>query len=342
MPPKKALDWDEQVNSIGLKMTTSVELPSHLKSKNYYRLSGYWFHMRTVVSGRTNIKAKAREVRSDVFRSGHSFDQVLAIYQWDARFRELLFRAIADVEIGLRTQVSYVLAQRDPFAHRHPDSFAARFSKKPSFRSNLNSLVRKRRRRRSDFQQWQKKVENSIEREIKSDDAIAHQIEKYGDVHIWSIVEILEFWQVIVAFDHLHQSDADVVLSFFKSSDRRIFSSQMAAVNSLRNKIAHHSRIWNRNLERAPALPKGQTDNYFDGIPRDNQISHYRVYPVICTLARWLDSIDSRNTWRCDLLRHLEAFPQIEGYSLSSGGFPPGWQKLPIWKDLESSAVSDD
>lgn len=286
------------------------------------------------MTDRTQVKAKAREVRSDEFRPGHTFDQVQAIYEWDAHFREILYRAISEVEVALRTQVSYALAKRDPFAHRHPQFFASSFNKRPTFRNHLNSLRRKGRLRRSDFQQWLNKVQNSIEREVGSDDSIAHQIEKYGDVHIWSLVEILDFWTVITAFNHLHQADADEIVSYFKSQDRKLFSSQLAAVNSLRNKIAHHSRIWNRNLDRAPALPKSGTDEYFDGIPRNNQVSHYRVYPIICTLARWLDTIDADNNWRRDLFSHLQTFPKIEGYSLSSGGFPAHWQTLPIWREL--------
>lgn len=331
--PKKFLSWEDQVSTVNQVIDPSEDLISQLKTKNYYRLSGYWFHMRYLVSDRTKVKAKAREVRTDNFRPGHSFEEVKEIYQWDARLREILFRAIAEIEVALRTQVSYVLGRRHPFAHRCAASFSPNFHKKPTLRRNLMSMIKKGRRRRSEFEQWQSKIDNSIARERGSDDSIAHQIDKYGDVHIWSLVEILEFWQVIIAFDNLHSRDSEEILSFFKAPDRRILSSQLAALNSLRNKIAHHSRIWNRNLDRAPALPTEGTDDYFDGIPRNNQVSHYRIYPLICVLARWMESLEFGDSWKQELFGHLKQFPAIQGYSLSSGGFPEAWESLPLWNN---------
>ena len=65
----------------------------------YYRLSGYWKHLRVVVDGQ----------KQERFVPGASWDQVMSIYDFDNRLKTLLFEAIGAIEIAVRTQLTYHL-----------------------------------------------------------------------------------------------------------------------------------------------------------------------------------------------------------------------------------------
>ncbi len=53
-----------------------------LQRANYYRLSGYWYHFRRLTtSGK----------RADDFHPGTSLDEVVALYDFDARLRTATF-----------------------------------------------------------------------------------------------------------------------------------------------------------------------------------------------------------------------------------------------------------
>ena len=133
-PPKESLEWEEQVEALAQKMRLDSDPTSTLKNRNYYSLSGYWFPMRVLLKERSGPSAKHRELRADKYVPGQNFNHVLEIYTWDARLREILFRAIAEIEVALRTQVAYHLAQHHPLAHRDQRVFNPRFSEKPALK----------------------------------------------------------------------------------------------------------------------------------------------------------------------------------------------------------------
>ena len=318
--------------SVSEKMKIHKDLDLHLRTRNYYRLSGYWFQMRVLESERTSPNAKGRELRSGSFAPGRSFSEVSAIYEWDKQLRRILFSGCEDIEVAFRTQVGYHLGQKHPFAHRMPEEFQESFSKSDNLPTQVRFFVRKGRFRRSEYSEWIIKVDNAIRRERGSDDGIAHQLDKYGDVHIWSLVEILEFQTLIKIYKYMPTRDRQKIARYFGCTNPKELDSQLAAINNLRNKLAHHARIWNRNFSRAPALAKSTTNSYFAGIDRSNESwQKFRLYSLICVIASMLRNLGMEQDWQRSIYGHLEDFLAIPGYHLSSAGFPADWKSLPLW-----------
>ena len=74
-----------------------------LQHANYFRLSEYW---RIFVSADKQFPAST------------SFDNVLAVYNFDRNLRALVFDAIGMIEISLRANFAYCLAiKHGPDAH---------------------------------------------------------------------------------------------------------------------------------------------------------------------------------------------------------------------------------
>lgn len=337
------MSWNQQAVSIAEKMKIQDDLDLHLKAKNYYRLSGYWFQMRILASERTSPKAKGREIRSERFDLGRSFNEVSAIYEWDKKLRQVLFSGCEEIEVAFRTQVGYYLGEKHPLAHREPAEFQEAFSKSEGLPAQLRFFLRKGRFRRSEYEQWLLKVDSAIKRERGSDDGIAHQLDKYGDVHIWSLVEILEFQTLIKIFKFMPTRDRQKIARYFGCMNPKELDSQLAAINNLRNKLAHHARIWNRNFSRAPVLATQMNNNYFVGIVRSNDSwQKFRLYPLICVIASMLKNIGMGDHWHRALRGHLAEFPSIPGYNLTSAGFPADWKSFSIWTKVSKVEVNHE
>lgn len=331
--PKPFKSWTEQRDSISQKMVPGRLSEQFLKANNYYRLSGYWFPLRELIEPRSSRDSTGREIRAEHFQQSYSFDQVLYLYEWEVELRTVLFRLISKIELALRAQVANRLGSYSPFAHRNPALFRASFSQKANLRKRVKFYLSKRRRQRTSYDQWLLQIAHAIERETTSDDAIRHQIEKYGDVHIWSLVEIFEFNTLITAFKNLRNSDTGPIAQFFGYNAKHVrdLVSQLEAMNTLRNKIAHHSRIWNRNFARTPKLPPPSDYPLFQGIRAENRHDQYKLFPMLCTIAYILSIVESTWSARDELMVVLDGFPDDGAYTLSSAGFPPNWRKLPIW-----------
>ena len=68
-----------------------------LQSVNYYRLSAYFLPFKNA---------------DDSFKQGTEFSKIVDIYNFDRELRRILFSAIEEIEIFLRTQFSYFHAHR--------------------------------------------------------------------------------------------------------------------------------------------------------------------------------------------------------------------------------------
>lgn len=83
----------------------------YLQNLNYYRLSGYW------------LPFEARR-SPHVFTLGTNFEQVIDLYVFDRELRLLIMDAVERVEVSVRTQWAYHLAQKyGPHAHLNSSLF---------------------------------------------------------------------------------------------------------------------------------------------------------------------------------------------------------------------------
>src|SRR5690554_6374082 len=87
----------ELLKSRGLVIADESEALNQLSAISYYRLSGYWYPFRE--------RTEQGHVTSR-FRQGTSFDQVLALYEFDRQSHFLVMDAIERVEVAVRTRLT--------------------------------------------------------------------------------------------------------------------------------------------------------------------------------------------------------------------------------------------
>ncbi|MCI1963093.1 MAG: Abi family protein [Ancrocorticia sp.] len=188
------------------------KLIKHLQDVGYYRLSGYWYIFK----------------RSDeTFFPETTFDKVWSLYVFDRQLRLVVLDAVERVEVYLRTQLAYYLAQgARPFGFHEA--------------AGLPNL---------DKRQYDKLMARFNDALRRSREPFAlHFKEVYGDQHelppYWILVNLIDFGMVITLYRGAPNFVRKSISRDF-GIEPRVMDSWLVALNTTRNICAHHGRLWN-------------------------------------------------------------------------------------------------
>jgi abortive infection bacteriophage resistance protein len=62
----------------------------------------------------------------------------------------------------------------------------------------------------------------------------------------------------------------------------------------------------------------------------NKNISVDKIYPQLCCVIYWLNSIYRKNTFKADLLKLIDSYPNVD---ITAMGFPRDWKDEEIWSD---------
>ena len=125
-------------------------------------------------------------------------------------------------------------------------------------------------------------------------------------------------------------NDKDAIAIKFGVSDGYVMESWLRCLNYVRNVVAHHSRLWNRNLIDQPKLAKKGEMPAFDSFVGEVSITS-RLYIVLCILAHFMQYICPRSSWKIRLTDLVRLFPKTAHISVQDMGFPIGWEQQEFW-----------
>lgn len=95
--PKTIQQQIELLKSRNMAFREEAHAPHFLANISYYRLKGYWWEMQD-------------DKVNHHFADGSYFEDVIDFYNFDRRFRLIVFNAIERIEIALRTKMIYHLS----------------------------------------------------------------------------------------------------------------------------------------------------------------------------------------------------------------------------------------
>ena len=268
-----------------------------LQSVNYYRLSGYWFPFRQA---------------DDSFNPGLNFDTVWDRYVFDRRLRVLIMDAIERIEVAVRTHLAY----------NHSFNYGAF-----GYADDPTSLPQMDASKRTSFLEKIKDEQNRSQETF-----VDHFKSKYGDHHdflpIWMATEVMSFGCVLSLYRGVSPNIQKKAAKFFGIPDV-VLDSWLLTLNTVRNICAHHGRLWNRELGIKPKLPYPRKNPkwYFP-----KKIQNNRTFVILTICQYCLSIIAPQSRWANRLDDLLSKYPAIP---LKSMGFPDGWKKIEIWKNLE-------
>lgn len=294
---KPALTFEQQADQLlerGL-IADRDKLIQRLQATSYFRFSGYLYRFR--------------KQDSEDFVAGTTLEQVWQYCLFDQRFRTLLLDAIEAIEVFTRTQLGY------HFAHQH-GPFSYHDSK------NLPNLSPE------SFLSWQRKLDDQVQRSLRAkEEFLVHFFNQYGDEHtrlpVWSLIELMDFGTTLTFYRGIDYKIKQRIAAKAGVPDV-VLGSWLLSLNTVRNRCAHHLRLWNWTLGNPVRLPNPRKyPGWNDASLPNNQVG------VVLFLCRYLlKQISPGNHWAVRMEEHFAAFPDIPP---SEMGLPADWQQHPLW-----------
>lgn len=269
------------------------DLIRHLHDVGYYRLSGYW-----------HIHKKSG---SDEFWEGTTFERIWDTYVFDRQFRLIVLDAVERVEVYMRTQLAYLLAEKTgPFGFLEP--------------ANLPRLDQKR------YERLINKCGDAYNRAKAGESFAKHFNDKYGDTHdlppYWMLVNIMDFGMVVTLYKGSPVPVRQQIASNLGIS-AKVLDSWLVTINTVRNICAHHGRLWNRIIGNPPMIPKASEWH------EPYEVENGKIFGALTVLSYLLEKVAPDTNWHTRLLNKVfELSPRNQ----ERMGFKDGWQESPLWK----------
>ena len=217
------------------------------------------------------------------FKPNATFDKAVALYLFDAEFRNLLFSAIQLVEISLRskTQVSDLeRAFSPPFLNPKLESkIINQFSLAHGAFGFIDSTMA------IDKHKYSENL-STLERELSrsKDDFIQEHYDKYGredSPPAWKLLDLTSFGTLTkLYFTFADRRVKKAIARSYGVPQHEILESWTKAVNTLRNSCAHHNRVWNRIMPVMPQIPLILRNAWISSRPNNSN----RLYAVLYAL----------------------------------------------------------
>ena len=272
-PHKEYRQQLELLLSRGMVIHDSQRAMRKLSQVGYYRLSGFWYTSRII---RTSDEGLS--FRSDDFLPGTSFEQAYDLYLFDKKLRMLMMDALERIEIHIRSVIAHEVGRYDPLAYR-----------KESY-INQRLLNDGRNGKPSTFEKWRNKLDLKIQ--DSRDECIMWHLSQQKEIPFWVAVETWDFGQMSKYYAMLNGGMQAKIIKRLQLDNKQTLTKWLQCLNLLRNRCAHHSRIWNRKHAVVP-IPKSI---FFDELKIDARACE-RLYSAICIMWYLVKMIGPGSTW---------------------------------------------
>ena len=285
------------------------EIISQLKYNRGLRFADENYAQRQMeIIGYFRLRSYLQPLESDknshIFKPGSTFESALDLYYFDKELRALVFTAIQSVEVAVRALVTYPITVKYG-AYWYIDPAMA--ANKQQFSDNLRCIQREISRSKEDF--------------------IRNHFIKYqnSELPAWKYVEISSLTTLSKIFSNF--SDTQLKKSIARNMglpQHKILETWLQALTSLRNNIAHHSRLWNRIFPGTIMLPKAVQGKWIS----NTNVDCGKLYALLCCVAYLQNQIHPQNNFAVKLKRLLRKYPNVDTRAM---GFPAGWMDEDLW-----------
>lgn len=281
-----------------------------LAQLGYYRLSGYWYPARQfqldAQQQRQHCAITKKPLRLDLFQATTDFDESVALYNFDKKLRLLMLDAIERLEVNLKTLVAHEVGYHDPMAYTNENFILAKWKKKYPRDGEMVSK----------WDDWRRKQQSHIKR--SKEDCIQWHFNTGKSIPIWVAVEAWDFGDLSQFFELLAGKYQNLILGRLGLSDAKMFSRWLQHISYLRNRCAHHTRIWN---QASPNPLSAVADPYFQALNL-NQHALKRMYGLIAIIWFLLQRVAPGSTWIQDVADLIPHKPTMPGCTYRAMGFP--------------------
>ncbi len=293
-PPLSFKKQLEKLKSRNLQISDDQKALHFLSHNSFYRLRAYTYPFQDNTDPSHTFVVPIR------------LDDIICLYRFDGKLRNLILGAIEKIEISFRTQFIYhtVISlgshwYLDPNHFRNPKNYS----------KNIHTL--------------RKELDRS------SEDFIKHYKNKYTnpkDPPAWMSFETISFSLLSQFFFNMkYNKIKKSVAKHYGIRNKKIMENWMHSLSQLRNLCAHHSRVWNRRFPIQISIPR-KTDYPF--VHSSTSIYPNKLYAFVSIIHYLLKIIDPDDDFASRLRSIIEDCPLA---SLKSMGFPATWKSDNFW-----------
>lgn len=286
----------QQLKDRGMLFKNEITASDFFSNISYYRLKGYWWDMQA-------------DRDSHTFQTDTYFETVLERYNFDRHLRLILFDAIERIEIALRTKMVYHMSLTygalwyldctlfvDPVMH-------------------AEHIVHLNR----EFGYSQEIFIKDHKRKHPNTDAAS-----------WKILEVVSMGTLSKLYKNINHQlpEKTAIAKEFGLHLNSELSSWLEALVYARNIIAHHSRLWSRNMVKRPIDTIATPMDYWLTIPL-TEVQKKKPFLIITTLVYLSNKVTPGHHIRDKILELFNNNPNVPIYKL---GFLNNWNNQPIWQ----------
>jgi abortive infection bacteriophage resistance protein len=216
---KAPADYPDQIKKLiehGFVIEDHAACERFLSQVSYYRFSAYFQQYKTAAGK---------------YQPSIPFEKIRQIYEFDRELRSLVFSAIEEVEINLRTKMSHYHAMKyGALGYLDQGNFNGRHNHK-----NFVALL-------------QREIRNKQQTPF-----VRHHITNYGgQFPLWVVVELFTFGMLSYFYADLKRHDQRAFASIVGAVTADKMLSWLRCITDLRNICAHYGRLYNLVF---PAIP---------------------------------------------------------------------------------------
>lgn len=295
-PARTIADQIALLKSRGMKFRNEADAPHFLQNISYYRLKGYWWD--------TQSDRVTHNFKADTF-----FEDILDRYNFDRHLRLILFDAIERIEIALRTQMIHHLSlSHGPLWYQD----GSIFSNPVRHANNLSSLMR----------------EFGYSHEI----FIVDHKNRHPQDHpeSWKIMEIASMGTLSKFYKQLkHNLPAKAAIANGMGLNlHNELSSWLEAITYVRNIVAHHSRLYSRDMVKRPIINIINPQNAWLNKPvLESQMK--KVFLIISCMVYICNKVTPGHHIKIKIKDLIQTNPSIPIYKL---GFLNNWEQQDLWR----------
>ncbi|MEU5157381.1 Abi family protein [Glycomyces sp. NPDC021274] len=211
----------------GLTVSDKAVCAAFLAANNYYRFSGFARHFQ-----------RAPGEGENSFRAGTTFGEIRAIYEADEDFRAELGRPLTRIELLLRAHTAHVIAEQyGPCGQYLEEDFYTDFSgREPTVDRCIRDIQRSRERHILHFMPDQDNPD-------------------FSDLPVWSAIEAWSFGTVSKCIERGARGALQEAVAASLGITKTGFANRVRSFVYLRNRCAHHGRLWHHSIMDAGPTP---------------------------------------------------------------------------------------
>lgn len=280
---ENAISIEEQIKNLldlGLTINNVDYAKNILNNVSYYRLIKAY-----------SLGLKPKNCK---YYDGKTFDEIIQLYEFNTKFRQLLFPEIEKIEVMMRCRLSnYFSTTYGVLGYKNSGNFK-------------NGIY---------YDDFLNDMQAELERNKKAP-FVRNFNENYdGNIPFYALVELFSFGTLSKFFKNMKNTDKKAISQSF-GIGYTYLESWVESISFVRNICAHYGRLYNNNFPKKPKLYNQYTEQ---------GISNYRIFATLLCMKHILFS---DKNWNCFVDEIENLFDNYEYVQIELMGFPENWKDL--------------